>query len=149
MHYRITGSGSSSENTSQVSKVSQNENIAENIFGIKVLNNILPQHFCFNNQNNSQIITITGESGLYKSDLSINVALNTVIKGENALVIRLSDREKLDVWGFRPCVDILKKIHENDDAHIDFVDTEQKSDNPSKYALNKFECNLISRQNYT
>jgi|GEM_PF-4674324 len=84
---------------------------SHNIFHIKELNYILPENIIDRGTGpkdinykspSSQVITITGPSGFYKSDLVINALFaGMILEKENGLLIRLNDRDLFEEDGFR------------------------------------------------
>jgi len=93
--------------------------VENNIFGIKIIDKVLPEYFKSIDISHPQIISLTGKSGLYKSDLAVNALLYGMFegikekdkdKGENALIIRLSDRDSFEVDGVRLCNEVFNVI---------------------------------------
>lgn len=80
------------------------------LFGIEEMKAILPEHFLHRSKSLTQIITIIGDSGLYKSDLAINALLNGIYEGESGLIVRLSDRELFRYSGVRLSSELYNKI---------------------------------------
>ena len=111
------------------------------LFGIEEMKAILPEHFLHRSKSLTQIITIIGDSGLYKSDLAINALLNGIFEGESGLIVRLSDRELFRYSGVRLSSELHKRIsdrlHQKNEAEITM--TEGFSDrNTSKLKQYKF-----------
>jgi KaiC/GvpD/RAD55 family RecA-like ATPase len=127
LHYRIFASETKSADQSQTDsnsnpkdeKINQNENKDkgenDNLFGIKQFNDVLPNHFMKRRMNIPQIITITGSSGIYKSDIAFNALLYGMLKenpseSENGLIIRMNDRSLFSTNGMRLSVQTLEKM---------------------------------------
>ena len=116
-----------------------------NIFGIEAMEDILPEHFKIRPDEESQIITIAGESGLYKSDLAINAAMNFIIKSnqddstktKKALIIHLSDRDKFQINGFRFNNEIFDAC-KNDHGTVIFETNPEETKKSHKYTKNSF-----------
>lgn len=64
----------------------------DNVFGIKALENILPESMSRHQDGLAQIVTLKGDSGLFKSDLAVNALLYGMTRKRNGLVIHLSER---------------------------------------------------------
>ena len=127
LHYRINASENSvpmtyqeneekteENNTAGPQKTSENsakdENWKKTLFGIKKIMDILPNHFKDRNMAFPQIITISGSSGLYKSDLALNALISGIVDSEeNGLIVRLGDRDAFAVRGVRFERDLLKR----------------------------------------
>ena len=91
---------------------------SHNIFYIKNFDYILPESIINRGAKkddgcmipSSQVITITGPSGFYKSDLAINALFaGMVMENENSLLIRLNDRDLFEEDGFR----LSKELFDN------------------------------------
>ena len=96
LHYRTNASVKSEKDEGNVK-----EKRKWTLFGIKTMEQILPEHFLYRSKSLTQIITIIGDSGLYKSDIAINALLNGICEGESGLIVRLSDRELFRHSGVR------------------------------------------------
>ena len=112
------------------------------LFGIEEMKEILPEHFLHRSKSLTQIITIIGDSGLYKSDLAINALLNGIYEGESGLIVRLSDRELFRYSGVRLSSElhnrITDRLHQKNEIEITM--TEGFSDrNTSKLKQYKFD----------
>ena len=107
LHYRIHGS----EAKSYIYKEIENEDNKDNIFGIDEMNDVLPNHIVGRNPDVPQIISIYGETGIYKSDLAINSILHGIIdKNESGLIIRMGDRPVFPFNGVRLNTQILTRL---------------------------------------
>ena len=137
MHYRTNASAQIEEKS--------NKTRAEktwNLFGIKEMSEILPEHFGTRSRDLAQIITIIGNSGLYKSDIAINALLNGVREGESGLIVRLSDRELFRYSGVRLSTELYKQIAKKKEKHRKIrMDQDDGSKDKSSVKLYKF--NLI------
>lgn len=112
-----------------------------NLFGIDEMSKILPEHFKTRSKDLAQIITIIGESGLYKSDIAINALLEGNRIGENGLIVRLSDRELFRYSGVRLSLQLFNAIQKESDHHIIHMEeslADQESKKASKLKLYKF-----------
>ncbi|MDR1753947.1 MAG: hypothetical protein LBR74_03455 [Eubacterium sp.] len=131
----------------------EERNRPRNIFGIEAIDRILPEFFRELPKSHSQILSITGKTGLYKSDLAVNALLFRMFKGsvneeegENALIIRLSDRESFDIDGVRLCKEVCdimrggKSIVENKEITFEIPIKERD--------VNGEEANLINISSY-
>lgn len=105
LHYRTNASA-----MFKMAEEIMNENDGWTLFGIEEMKAILPEHFLHRSKNLTQIITIIGDSGLYKSDLAINALLNGIYEGESGLIVRLSDRELFRYSGVRLSSELYDKI---------------------------------------
>ena len=91
-----------------------------NIFHIKNFDYILPENIIDRGTKDkgagytvpsSQVITITGPSGFYKSDLVINALFaGMVFEKENGLLIRLNDRDLFEEDGVRMSKDLFESF---------------------------------------
>lgn len=105
LHYRTNASA-----MFKMAEEIMNEKDGWTLFGIEEMKAILPEHFLHRSKNLTQIITIIGDSGLYKSDLAINALLNGIYEGESGLIVRLSDRELFRYSGVRLSSELYEKI---------------------------------------
>ena len=105
LHYRTNASA-----MFKMAEEIMNEKDGWTLFGIEEMKAILPEHFLHRSKNLTQIITIIGDSGLYKSDLAINALLNGIYEGESGLIVRLSDRELFRYSGVRLSSELYGKI---------------------------------------
>lgn len=156
LHYRIY---SSEKQRSEKSDDLNNEK--ENLFGITIMNKILPNLFENWPDDQAQIITVSGDSGLYKSDLAINALISGISTkdDENCLMIRLSDREKFRICGVRMNNEVIykinkkiidkynnikkdKKIVKGDSIGIEFYNCKAVDSKPYKYEMCKWEYNI-------
>ncbi len=147
LHYRI----SASENSVLSNSLgSQKTDVVENkcrktIFGIEEIGRILPNHFKERRMDLPQIITISGSSGLFKSDIALSALLSGIVdyeEEERGLIVRLGDRDAFAVRGVRFEKALLerfkKKINKEDDNHLYFYEKDEKvihNDEPNKYTL--------------
>lgn len=80
-----------------------------NLLGDPTFDGILPQsltggHFngsSFPKKRAAQVLTLTGQSGLSKSDIAVNSLLYGLLDGQNGLIIRLNDNETFRTSGVR------------------------------------------------
>ena len=114
-----------------------------NIFHLKSFDSILPENIINRSTGlkdnackfpSSQVITITGPSGLYKSDLVINALFAGMIFGkENGLLIRLNDRDLFEEDGFRLSSDLFNssamKLTQDEGSTTKYFDLFRVSDN--------------------
>lgn len=100
-----------------------NEHDMENLFGITALSVALPDAFNSRKGNSTKTITLAGESGLFKSDLSVNALINGILedKPQTGLIIRMSDRDNFANGGVRLEESVIKKLLEKCNASIDFT----------------------------
>lgn len=81
---------------------SKEKKYKKTIFGIKEMIEIMPNHFKDRSMAFPQIITISGSSGLYKSDIALNALIAGIVDaGEKGLIVRLGDRDAFAVRGVR------------------------------------------------
>lgn len=93
---------------------SKEKKYKKTIFGIKEMIEIMPNHFKDRSMAFPQIITISGSSGLYKSDIALNALIAGIVDaGEKGLIVRLGDRDAFAVRGVRFEKKLLKRIKEN------------------------------------
>ena len=98
LHYIVYG-------TEKKKQAHEGNNDKTNLFGIEAFSDILPEYFQtsdntiadnLSSHNNaptvSRIVSITGEPGMFKSDLAINAVLYGLANHEDGLIIHLSDR---------------------------------------------------------
>lgn len=90
LHHVIIGSAQGVPNLPE-----QPSDIAKNIFGIRKLDYILPPSLLERQSAVSQIVTLKGNSGLFKSDLAVNALLYGMTRGNNGMIIHLSERNLL------------------------------------------------------
>lgn len=112
-----------------------------NLFGINEMSEILPEHFKNRSKDLSQIITIIGESGLYKSDIAINALLEGNRIGENGLIVRLSDRELFRYSGVRLSLQLFNAIQKESEHRVIEMEeslADQELKKASKLKLYKF-----------
>ena len=137
LHYRTNASTQFDENRTI------NEVKGEwNLFGITLMSEILPEHFRTRPKELAQIITIIGESGLYKSDIAINALLEGNRMGENGLIVRLSDRELFRYSGVRLSKQLFGKIEKKANHRVIQMEEtlmDQESKKASKLKLYKFD----------
>jgi KaiC/GvpD/RAD55 family RecA-like ATPase len=139
LHYRIFASEAKlkpKETIVREEDKNKNENEKEvnNLFGIEALNDVLPNHFQTRSMRNPQIITIEGNSGLYKSDIALNALFTGILlkKPKNGLIIRMNDRSVFSLNGMRLNTCVLKKLN-------DFNLTEKTSEG---YKINLYEKDI-------
>lgn len=103
LHYRISASENSVFPVSQeIPNRDKVEKWKKTIFGIPQIVDIMPNHFKDRNMDFPQIITVSGSSGLFKSDIALNALLSGIVdSGENGLIVRLGDRDAFTVRGVR------------------------------------------------
>ena len=144
----------------------------DNLLGDKVFDTILPQRLVrdyFTNQpkkpeepekpereREAQIITLHGEGGLYKSDIAINSLFYGLCDGDNGLVVRLNDGEKIATHGTLVSrafftKKIKKQKHEeiilNEDPNINIDKLIRNSNMPlakQKYKLSGWDWKHVS-----
>ncbi len=107
----------------------------EMLFGINEMRHILPNHFKDRSMAFPQIITISGSSGLYKSDLALNALISGIVDSEqNGLIVRLGDRDAFAVRGVRLEEKLLERtldrIRKREAKELNVAEAmqEQKSD---------------------
>lgn len=136
LHYRTNASTQFEEE-----RVIRETNVKWNLFGIEAMSEILPEHFKTRSKDLAQIITIIGESGLYKSDIAINALLNGIRNGENGLIVRLSDRELFRYSGVRLSSELYDEIAKKSKHRAIQMEeslADQESKKASKVKLYKF-----------
>ncbi len=145
LHHRISASENSALSSAPVEKNSSCP--VGNIFGIEGMMDILPNHFKGRDLHFPQIITISGESGLYKSDIALNALISGIIDSEqNGLIVRLGDRDAFTVRGVRFEDKLLSRAKKiclcsKDEGNRDCIyfpewtDDSVYNDEPNKYAL--------------
>lgn len=80
------------------------------MFGIENFAEVLPGHFEWNKGNPrvSHIVSLVGDSGLYKSDIAIGSMISGMLHCDSSgLIIRMSDRDNLAYRGVRLSADVL------------------------------------------
>ena len=137
LHYRTNASA-----MFKMAEEIESETDEWTLFGIEEMKAILPEHFLHRSKSLTQIITIIGDSGLYKSDLAIHALLNGIYEGESGLIVRLSDRELFRYSGVRLSTELHKRI--TDRLYLkhetEITMTEESSDrNTSKFKQYKFD----------
>ena len=160
LHYRISASenpvfpfsqyNSEANGESNTEKDKANTKIEKKyektIFGITEMIEIMPNHFRERSMNLPQIITISGSSGLFKSDIALNALFSGIVdKEENGLIVRLGDRDAFAVRGVRFESNLLKRTQkwikkkdkqaENNDSDVYFYERDVHNDEPNKYTL--------------
>jgi len=113
LHYRIFASEAKPKPKEHIT---EKDKIYYNIFGIKALDDVLPNHFKTRSLRNPQIITIKGNSGLYKSDIALNALFAGMLLDEpkNGLIIRMNDRSVFSLNGMRLNTCVLEKLSNSD-----------------------------------
>jgi len=146
LHYRISASENSvlsSSSESQKTGETKDERV-KTIFGIEEIGRILPNHFKERRMDLPQIITISGSSGLFKSDIALSALLSGIVDHkERGLIVRLGDRDAFAVRGVRFEKALLERFkaetgQREDDNHIYFYEKDKKvihNDEPNKYTL--------------
>lgn len=116
LHYRISASENSVFPVPQKTPNRDEKNDWEKtIFGIAEIVDIMPNHFKDRNMDFPQIITVSGSSGLFKSDIALNALFSGIVdRKENGLIVRLGDRDAFTVRGVR----FEKKLLERTKNHI-------------------------------
>ncbi len=124
------------------------------IFGIEEMLDIMPNHFKERSMDLPQIITISGSSGLFKSDIALNALLAGIVdygqenkngqqeKEQRGLIVRLGDRDAFAVRGVRFEEKLLKRTKERigrqDECSIRLYEKGEDivhNDEPNKYTL--------------
>jgi KaiC/GvpD/RAD55 family RecA-like ATPase len=122
LHYRIFASEAKlgpKENTDNKNDV-KSKKVINNLFGINALDDVLPNHFRTRSMRNPQIITVEGNSGLYKSDIALNALFAGILfywkepknDPKKGLIIRMNDRSLFSLNGMRLNTCVLKKLNE-------------------------------------
>lgn len=154
LHYRISASENSvlpffvDENKKGEEKNTgkDEKKYEKTIFGIAEMIEIMPNHFRERSMNLPQIITISGNSGLFKSDIALNALFSGIVdKEENGLIVRLGDRDAFAVRGVRFESNLLRrtkkwikkkdKQEDVDDKDVYFYERDVHNDEPNKYTL--------------
>jgi len=131
LHYRIYGSESRSFVYQGMQKVSQKDNL----FGINEMNYVLPNHVVGRNPDVPQIISIYGDTGIYKSDLAINSLLHGIVnKNESGLIIRMGDRPVFLFNGARLNKGVFDSLQEKLK-----ITSNGKPENSKLFSINLFE----------
>lgn len=116
------------------------------IFGIKQIVKIMPNHFHGRSMELPQIITISGSSGLFKSDIAMNALFSGIVdRDERGLIVRLGDRDAFAIRGVRfekkllgRTIDKLKETETLREREIRFYEKDGgtiHNDEPNKYTL--------------
>lgn len=109
LHYRI----SASENSGPRPKKEKDNTKIRSLFGIETIVKIMPNHFKERSLEFPQIITISGKSGLFKSDIALNALLSGIVDyEERGLIVRLGDRDAFTVRGMRFEKGLLERIRD-------------------------------------
>ncbi len=143
LHYRISASENSVLSNSTKSQKVLKEEWRKTIFGIGQIVRIMPNHFKERRMDLPQIITISGSSGLFKSDIAFSALLSGIVDSdERGLIVRLGDRDAFAVRGVRFEKNLLtrfrKKVGQEEDKYIYFYEkgeTVIHNDEPNKYTL--------------
>lgn len=154
LHYRISASENPmfpfSEDSGKKEEKQSPENDEEaykkTIFGIVEMIEIMPNHFRERSMSLPQIITISGSSGLFKSDIALNALFSGIVdKKENGLIVRLGDRDAFAVRGVRFENNLLKRTKdwirpkdqqpEDNGSDIYFYERDVHNNEPNKYTL--------------
>ncbi len=145
LHYRISASENSVLSSSPGSqKTGMIDECGKTIFGIEEIGRILPNHFKERRMDLPQIITISGSSGLFKSDIALSALLSGIVDhDERGLIVRLGDRDAFAVRGVRFEKALLERFkakieQRKDDNHLYFYEKDKKvihNDEPNKYTL--------------
>ncbi len=148
LHYRISASENSVlSNLPEPHKVlkpgTADEDWRKTIFGIAEIVRIMPNHFKERPMDLPQIITISGSSGLFKSDIAFSALLSGIVDSdERGLIVRLGDRDAFGVRGVRFESNLLtrfkEKVGRKEDKCIYFYEKSKSvihNDEPNKYTL--------------
>ena len=148
LHYRISASENSvSPSYPAVRESGGERNVWDKtIFGIKQIVKIMPNHFQGRSMELPQIITISGSSGLFKSDIAMNALFSGIVdRGERGLIVRLGDRDAFAIRGVRFEKKLLgrtiKKLKETEGLQERKIRLYEKgeetihNDEPNKYTL--------------
>lgn len=148
LHYRISASENSVSPCYQAVQEPGEERKVwdKTIFGIKQIVKIMPNHFQGRSMELPQIITISGSSGLFKSDIAMNALFSGIVdRGERGLIVRLGDRDAFAVRGVRFEKKLLgrtiKKLKETEELQERKIRLYEKgeetihNDEPNKYTL--------------
>lgn len=137
-----------------------------NLFGIDKMETVLPSHFEWgkdNDRKTSKIISLVGNSGLYKSDLAIGALISGIhYENCNGLIIRMADKDNLKTRGVRLSTGLLDELAKYkcnmEDKYIDdegnAVDTVNlfqqgvyRAIKPHKYILSGWSLNNKDNNN--
>ncbi len=158
LHYRISASENTisphdlkSLETGKKKEETGREDEKKTIFGIKEMLDIMPNHFKERSMDLPQIITISGSSGLFKSDIALNALLAGIVdyrqdkedeQEQRGLIVRLGDRDAFAVRGVRFETDLLertrKRFGTQNGNSICFYEKGEDivhNDEPNKYTL--------------
>lgn len=146
LHYRISASENSVLSSSRKTWKTgpKRAEWEKTIFGIQEFVRIMPNHFKERRMDLPQIITISGSSGLFKSDIAFSALLAGIVDSdERGLIVRLGDRDAFAVRGVRFEKILLERFkakvgQKEDDNHIYFYEKDEKvihNDEPNKYTL--------------
>lgn len=148
LHYRISASENSVlPRSTQPQEQGMDKTVWEKtIFGIKEIIDIMPNHFKGRSLELPQIISISGRSGLFKSDIAMNALFSGIVdRNERGLIVRLGDRDAFAVRGIRFEQELLKRTLELvnktksvQDKNIHFYEKAEDTihnDEPNKYTL--------------
>ncbi len=150
LHYRISASENSVFPVHQeIRNRDEEKKWKKTIFGISEIVDIMPNHFKDRNMDFPQIITVSGSSGLFKSDIALNALVSGIIdREENGLIVRLGDRDAFTVRGVRFERELLERTkayikqdeqqEKPEPARIYFYEKSNDvvhNDEPNKYTL--------------
>jgi KaiC./DnaB-like helicase C terminal domain. len=139
LHYRI----SASENSGPRPEKEKSNKEIKSLFGIDNIVKVMPNHFKERSMEFPQIITISGKSGLFKSDIALNALLSGIVDyGERGLIVRLGDRDAFTVRGMRFEKELLERTkkysHAEEENKVIFYEKGKNvihNDEPNKYTL--------------
>lgn len=154
LHYRISASENSVVPYSQESlenneendnrendKKGNDDNYKKTIFGIREIVDIMPNHFKERSIDFPQIITITGSSGLFKSDIALNALIAGIVDyRHNGLIVRLGDRDAFTLRGVRFEKELLDRVGpeigpDGKKKCVYFYEKKLRNGEPNKYTL--------------
>lgn len=105
LHYRISASENSvlpGVSMMQEPASDAEEGWKNTLFGIEEIVDIMPNHFRGRSMELPQIVTISGSSGLFKSDIAMNALFSGIFdRNERGLIVRLGDRDAFAIRGVR------------------------------------------------
>ena len=134
LHYRISASENSVFPVPQ--EISNRDNVEKwrkTIFGIPEIVDIMPNHFKDRNMDFPQIITVSGSSGLFKSDIALNALLSGIVDcKENGLIVRLGDRDAFTVRGVRFERELLNRT-------LNYISPNEKDKTPEPAGIYFYE----------
>lgn len=146
LHYRISASENAVLPNTHKLQTTSTKVWDNTIFGIKEIIDIMPNHFRGRSMELPQIITISGSSGLFKSDIAMNALFSGIVdRGERGLIVRLGDRDAFAIRGVRFEKELLERVIKPADGAATIQDRNIRlyekdggtihNDEPNKYTL--------------